>query len=60
MEERRRFLLENEKEAGRVEKVMSSEPRHEIINRLGDVYKIYRNAESIMLKDQRSLRKPLQ
>jgi len=39
---------------------MSFEARHEIINRLADVFKIYRNAESIKLEEQRRLRKFLQ
>ena len=38
---------------------MSSEARHETINRLAGVFKIYRNAEAIMLEDQRRLRKLL-
>jgi len=39
---------------------MSFEARHEIINRLADVFKIYRNAETIKLEDQRRLREFLQ
>ena len=54
------FQLESEKEAGWVGTVMSFEARHEIINRLADVFKIYRNAESIKLEEQSRLRKFLQ